>query len=241
MVRHVGELVASMRLISWNMGCGGKQSAYRKTHAEAWSYLLDELRPDVALLQEALAPAHKWVETRGACVMSSDHNPDNGAVLFAASPLRVSAFDVRAHDAFVAAADVEGLRIMSLHLYPRSGTRHHGNLVALFDVVADLTRGHRFVVGGDINASRGFDTMYGGRAYQKSFDAIARRGFHECHFGLHRAESQTFWGHRAKGAYQLDHFFVDEPAAGKIARCEVVTTEDTRRLSDHSPVLLEVE
>jgi hypothetical protein len=42
-----------MRVVTWNMGCG-PNSSYRKSHDEAWRYLLQELRPDVALVQEAL-------------------------------------------------------------------------------------------------------------------------------------------------------------------------------------------
>jgi hypothetical protein len=43
-----------MRIVTWNMGCGPTASAYRKSHGEAWDYLLYELRPDVTLVQEAL-------------------------------------------------------------------------------------------------------------------------------------------------------------------------------------------
>lgn len=43
-----------MRVVTWNMGCGPSASQYRKSHDEAWDYLLRELQPDVALVQEAL-------------------------------------------------------------------------------------------------------------------------------------------------------------------------------------------
>ena len=33
----------TMKVITWNMGCGPRQSRYHKHHDEAWSYLLDEL------------------------------------------------------------------------------------------------------------------------------------------------------------------------------------------------------
>ena len=42
-----------MRVITWNMGCGYGQQ-FRRTHDEAWRYLTEELRPDIALVQEAL-------------------------------------------------------------------------------------------------------------------------------------------------------------------------------------------
>ena len=43
-----------MRIVSWNMGCAPRQARYRKGHSKAWRYLLEELRPDICLVQEAL-------------------------------------------------------------------------------------------------------------------------------------------------------------------------------------------
>ncbi len=44
-----------MRIVSWNMGCFGSGA----TKDEAWRWLLDELKPDIALLQECVVP--DWV------------------------------------------------------------------------------------------------------------------------------------------------------------------------------------
>src|SRR5262245_39427983 len=43
-----------MRVVTWNMACGPRASRYRKHQDEAWKYLVRELSPDVALVQEAL-------------------------------------------------------------------------------------------------------------------------------------------------------------------------------------------
>jgi hypothetical protein len=56
------------------MGCGGP-SKFRRTHEAAWGYLLSELRPDVALVQEALIAASDWMNGRGTLLMSDDKNP----------------------------------------------------------------------------------------------------------------------------------------------------------------------
>jgi exonuclease III len=47
-----------MRIVTWNMGYWGHASA----HEAAWRWLLDELSPDIALLQECVVPS--WVEQR---------------------------------------------------------------------------------------------------------------------------------------------------------------------------------
>jgi|HubBroStandDraft_2_1064218.scaffolds.fasta_scaffold63019_1 endonuclease/exonuclease/phosphatase family metal-dependent hydrolase len=229
-----------MRFITWNMGCGGP-SKYRKIHEAAWQYLLDELRPDVALVQEALKSASGWVTGRGTLSMSSETHPDNGAGLFVRTGLESSPFRMVSPHAFLAAADItasEGtFRTVSVHLYPHSGRAHQENLAALFDAVKATMNGGRFVIGGDINAARRFDVVYKMKTYGQFFASVAKRGLYDCHHGLHGEEQRTFWG---KGEYQLDHFFVEEGGSASVRRCEVITTEETQKLSDHSPVLLEL-
>jgi endonuclease/exonuclease/phosphatase family metal-dependent hydrolase len=143
--------------------------------------------------------------------------------------------------AFLAAADISGpdvkFRTVSMHLSPYSGKAHQKNLQDLFDAVKGQMTGGRFVAGGDINAARGYDLMYKGGHYEKFFASVAERGLHDCHFGLHGQDERTFWG---KGEYQLDHFFVEESGKASVRKCEVITTAETQRLSDHSPLVLEL-
>jgi hypothetical protein len=41
-----------MKILTWNMGYW----QYRNEHDEAWEYLIQEIKPDIALLQEAVPP-----------------------------------------------------------------------------------------------------------------------------------------------------------------------------------------
>jgi hypothetical protein len=43
-----------MKIVSWNLGANS--GGYAARHADTWEYLLEELRPDVALVQEAVPP-----------------------------------------------------------------------------------------------------------------------------------------------------------------------------------------
>jgi exonuclease III len=47
-----------MRIVTWNMGYWG----HARAHDDAWKWLLDDLQPDVALLQECVVP--DWVRER---------------------------------------------------------------------------------------------------------------------------------------------------------------------------------
>jgi hypothetical protein len=52
-----------MKVVTWNMGYWGHASA----HDAAWHWLLDELSPDIALLQECRPP--DWVSESGRRVL----------------------------------------------------------------------------------------------------------------------------------------------------------------------------
>lgn len=43
----------AMRIVTWNMGCNIPASGCREHHDKAWAYLLGELCPDIAFVQEA--------------------------------------------------------------------------------------------------------------------------------------------------------------------------------------------
>jgi hypothetical protein len=53
-----GLTISTMRIVTWNMDYW----QHHAVHAEAWHWLLDELDPDLALLQECVPP--DWVRER---------------------------------------------------------------------------------------------------------------------------------------------------------------------------------
>ena len=54
-----------MRIVSWNMDSWKRPA---KTRAEAWDFLIHELDPDIALVQEAKIPKRmtRAIEAKGA-------------------------------------------------------------------------------------------------------------------------------------------------------------------------------
>jgi endonuclease/exonuclease/phosphatase family metal-dependent hydrolase len=125
----------------------------------------------------------------------------------------------------------------SIHVCPDKNLAR--NVATLADVLSPLLAGRRFVVGGDFNSARHFDAVYKRRTHGSLTAKLAAVGAHDCHFALHGREVQSYWG-RAKEAYQVDHLFVDADTAPSVQRCDVLTTDDTRRLSDHSPLILDL-
>lgn len=234
-----------MRVVTWNMGCGPSTSPYRKTHEHAWSYLLDELRPEVVLVQEALVTKLNELERTYSVALC-----DLGATVTAGTAVLVRGFEATpaqnlsvSLDTYLATVEVRTparpLVVVAAHVYP--GSNQHADLRKLVGVLGSTFGDHPVLIGGDFNAARRFDEVYGGRKHKAFFDAMHGAGFHEIHWALHGREIQSFWGHQTEEPYQDDHFFVTKTLASRARSCDVVDNPTVRRLSDHGPVVLELD
>jgi endonuclease/exonuclease/phosphatase family metal-dependent hydrolase len=221
------------------MGCSPIASRYRKTHQEALRYLLDELRADIALVQEALlAPA--TLASPGYLFKSPSLVGHDAGSAVLASGIAARELSLRADGCCIAAAELErpsGTFVaVSVHVSTLRTQKRF--LRSLIDSLMPVLAGKRFVVGGDFNAAR----EYSESAYGWFFDDLASRGFHDCHRAIHWREVTSFWGHQApKAGIQDDHLFIDAASASQVLSCEVVDNNEVRRLSDHGPLLLVID
>ena len=224
-----------MRIISWNMGCAPRGSRYRRTHTEAWRYLLDTLKPDVAFVQEALHPTDAVTPDDGHLAWSADKGDQSGTAVFIRRGLSFDPLTLRADKSYVAGVRAlikgEPILFVSIHV----GPPYRKNLKTLVNVLCPIIQGTRFVVGGDWNAARHVDDVYGGKWYRRFFDDLAARQMVDCHWQQHEKEVQSLWRKQDKYTYQCDHLFADAQTATG-ANCNVLTHID--RFSDHSPVEL---
>lgn len=195
------------------------------------------------LVQESVLDVPEWVLADGIFTpqaLHSDGQDAGSAILVRGGRISRNQL-VTIAGSYAAAAEVVGVDgtiiVVSVHVDTKDQKK---NLRALIDALVQTTEGKRFVIGGDFNACRRYDEVYKKNAYGWFFAELAERGFHDCHFGLHAREERSFWGHQAKEAYQLDHFFVAHEDAAKVQSCAVVTTDETQRLSDHSPLVLDL-
>ena len=225
-----------MRIISWNLGCGPRGARYRKTHAEAWRYLLDTLTPDIGFVQEALHPTEAVTPDDGHLVWSADKGDQSGTAVFVRRGLAFEPLTVRADKSYVAGVRVpikgEPILFLSIHVGP---SNYRKNLKTLVDALCPIIEGQRFVVGGDWNAARHVDDVHGGKWYRRFFDDLAARQMVDCHWQQHGKEVQSLLRKQDKNIYQCDHLFVDARTATG-ANCNVLPHID--RFSDHSPIEL---
>lgn len=230
-----------MKIVSWNMGCAPPFARYRKTHRDAWRYLLDCLQPDVAFVQEALLEAPD-AAAYGQLFWSEDCGRDSGTAVVVRRGLSAERLTVRSVGSYVAGATVPlgGIPtlFLSIHVGPPNYRKH---LRALVEQLSATVAGHQFVLGGDLNAARHLDDVQGGRWFTRFFEDLRARDFHDCHWALQGREVQTFWGPQARELYQCDHLFVDRSTASRVRQCVVIDTAEVRTLSDHGPLALLVE
>lgn len=229
-----------MQIVSWNMGCAPPMARYRRSHGAAWRLLLDELRPDVCLVQEALVESEA-MSAGGRLFWSEPYGSDSGAAVWVRDGLTARPFAIRSEGSCVAGAVVDGPDrervFLSVHVGPPNYRKHLRVLAESVSVALDSTS---FVVAGDLNAARHIDVVYGGKWFKRYFAALEQRGWHDCHWELNQRECQSFWGHQAKNPYQCDHAFVDRASAPWAVTCRIVDSGSVRALSDHGPLLLEL-
>lgn len=77
-----------MRIVTWNMGCNIAASGYLKHHDEAWNYLINELRPDIALVQEAVVARILAAEGFDSRICELPSNIDAGTAILVRKDLR---------------------------------------------------------------------------------------------------------------------------------------------------------
>lgn len=234
-----------MRIVTWNMGCGPKASQYRKSHVEAWDYLLNELRPDVALVQEAILIKIEEARTNHSVTIC-----DFGLGATAVTAVLVRGFDVNpapnlkvSQHTYTAATEIRTtsgpLVVTSVHVYP--GEEQHSDLKRIVDLLTSDLADQQILLGGDFNAARHFDKVYGRKKYQAFFSAMETAGLHDIHWGIHGREVQSFWGKQTTEPYQDDHYFITKDWAKRARSCNVIDNTFVRRVSDHGPVVLELD
>ncbi len=228
------------------MGCGGRASQYRPTHSEAWTYLLGELRPDVSLVQEArVSNLLEAKSDHAVAICDLAEGVEAGAAILSlgAKHEAITNLSVRPGTTYAVTADIATpaglLTVASVHVYP--GNHLHADLQRLIELLAQTFPGRPVLVGGDFNAARRFDEVYGGQRHEAFFSAMAGAGFHEVHWAIHGHEGQSFWGRQAQREYQLDHFFISSGWAPRVRSCNIIDNDAVRRLSDHAPMLLDLD
>lgn len=143
------------------MGCNIPASAYRKHHDEAWAYLLDELKPDIALVQEAVVAKMRAAHDFNVTLCDLLPKYDAGTAVLVGNGVEASEVPkISVSSAtYVATTKVSTpaglLNVAAVHVYP--GEEQHADLRKIVEVLRSSFAEQASVVGGFQRLSGGAD------------------------------------------------------------------------------------
>lgn len=237
-----------MRIATWNIPYGFR----KKSHSDAWQYLLEEISADYYLAQEVRPPdwVHDendvvWTEIGewadwGSAVVSRDHD------------LQEIEIESEYRGAFMAAESTftSNLEVTLVSIYGLLETiggdgystpNLHRMISDLTGLLDGQTHGDRNVIlGGDINTSPQWDDRYNRSSNRVFFDRLEDFGLTNC-FDLFYDDYVRTYRTQGDTKWQNDYFFINDDMADHLRCCEVLDNEKVREYSDHNPVLITLD
>ena len=203
------------------------------------TYLKNNMRPDVALLQEVSPPELE----RNEYLLLKNIHQNWGTALYTRNrtleELKIDSYPGRVAAAQLDLSAKRRIVAVSVHA-PIIEGRVFPYLDEIFDEIESALGNLTFIVGGDLNTARLAERVWPGHGHGPFFERLAKSVFFDCHRKFHRVEQQTVFRPGGKHPFQDDHLFVSHDLADQVRSCDVLNNEFTRRVSDHIPVLAEI-
>lgn len=252
-----------MRIVTWNMNYMSRKDR----HEDAWNYLIDELHPDIALVQEARPPTNFSFDSRLLWHQILDRGDWGSGIYSKNYPLREIDFE-NSYPGSLVGAEIklpngEMMAVFSLYgkLDRKNGDKTGYATTSVHKMISELTwiligspsfkgLNKNLVIGGDFNISVQCDIDQqkksdGGyrNAHRLLFERI-------CDFGLHSVFDwsgkdgfkQTLRHTTSKEPWQNDYIFLSQRLNEKKMRePEVHLNEKICELSDHNPIIVDID
>lgn len=232
-----------MRLLTWNLN--------RRPPEPTWAYVDSVFRPDVAFVQEAVKPPDvvefspdrwMWEEIGDNSRFGAAGKYGWATGIYARSgglkPLRFPSLG----PGWVVGATLtfqgRQLTLINVHVeLDKDDGYATTTLARIISELGDMVRGPDVIFGGDLNVDRLLDEVYGGRRHSEILSRLEKQGLFHVNSRLPKG---TRTNAMSKHPYQIDHFFVSESLRESIEDVQVVAGSRIRSLSDHFPVLLDL-
>lgn len=118
------------------------------------------------------------------------------------------------------------------------------NLHRIFSDLTGLLEGrstrNRIIIGGDFNASLQIDQRQVGNSHKVFFDRLREFQLVNCFDNHYKDFIQTHRHGRSDICWQNDYFFISKKLATSLEKCVVISNETVHKLSDHNPVIIEL-
>lgn len=230
-------------VVTWNMDYWKRNKEQRQ---DAWDYLTDEIRPDIALLQECVPPPDMSKEYNVIYREIGGTRNWGSAVLTRGYPIKEVEFENSLPGCVVATeVEVPGIILTAISVYGML-CKYNYATTTMHRILSDLTpllhgqRGSRtFIMGGDYNVSPQWDERYKHRdpSHQLVFDRIEDLKLVNCTLQYFGKLVQTNHHARSNYPWQNDYLHASKELAAKMMSCKVLDDERVREFSNHVPVL----
>lgn len=230
-----------MRVLTWNV--------HRRNPGPTWSYIHSYLQPDVAFVQEA--PRQKKPELLSDWLWSEigensrwrakgKYHWASGVGVFTGR-LEPLVFEGLGSGWVVAARLAAGDRMLTLingHMEYGQGLFATTSLHKVIDAVAPQLSGDDVILGGDLNVDPLWDDLHATRRHREVLKRLTDLGLFHVNTLLPKG---TRTNRVSKHPYQIDHFFVSESLREIVRDVRVIVGSGVAVLSDHYPLLLDLD
>jgi len=225
-----------LKVITWNLGFW----QHRSLHDAAWTYLIDQIKPDLALLQEVNPPklhneehlSFREIHQNWGTALYTRNMPIEELRIAEEYPNRVAAS--------IRIAPTKRILAVSVHA-PIVNGRVFPYLDEIFDNIEGTVTGNTFTVGGDLNTARLAEKAWPRHGHGPFFEKLKNNIFFDCHQMAQGHEEQTIFRGNSKYPFQDDHLFVSHDLAANVKSCYVLNNDVVRSLSDHIPLVAEID
>jgi len=219
-----------MRVVTWNMN---------KRKVGNWEWLLEELDPDIALVQEA-GPL-----PRGVKAIVRTFKKTNRTAIY--SKLKSQERLKLHHDNGMGLLVARIGDLFCLNVYANLDFKPVypsllGYIATYVSVARHRLKFNHLLIAGDFNMDRRMDenptssrfAAKGTYPTNGFFDAILDLGFLECMKKFSSVPVQTHYHNRSNFPWELDHMFATQALYEKLNSIQVVSAKG---LSDHNPIV----
>jgi endonuclease/exonuclease/phosphatase family metal-dependent hydrolase len=226
-----------MKILTWNLGFW----QYSSKHDQAWDYLCNNIKPDLALLQEVKPPS--WLPPNN--FIFHEITRGWGTAIYSPSiPLSRENFSLYPGRVVLATATLDHnvpLFFASIHA-PIINGRVFPHLDNIFVELESKRQTRTTVIGGDLNSARLAEKVWPGHGHGQFFDRIdSGDPWTDCYRKFNTSEIQTFFRDSSLHLFQDDHLFVSRDLSNRIRSCNVIDNDLTRSVSDHIPLIAELD
>ncbi len=227
-----------MKIITWNLGYWQHQSK----HLNAWEFLRDKIRPDIVLLQE-FCPV-KLINSKQVIFREIYHGWGTAIYIHEIKTYKEIKIDNkysnRIASAVITLPSGRVLYLFSIHA-PIINGRVFPYFENIFDDIESKFGGQSCVIGGDLNSARLAEEAWPDYGHGSFFERIDHSRLVDIRKKFFAEEIQTVFRPRQKYPFQDDHIFVSVDLSDQVISYEVINNEITREVSDHLPVMINME